>query len=204
MRSAQEAGPRLTIVHDDTSTAKLWLTGAIVLLLASVVRHAVHPNHEAFVGGIAGGLVLAVAFVATFEKSLFTIDGASRMISWEKHRLLRHRQGVLPYDAVQGVVAETPLGDSGVPSRRIVLLTRQGDLPLATAYCPDHDDECLAIAARMRAHLGLAGRDALVDEIRPLVAAGRTLDAIRMLRQRRKLSLTEARRTIAEMQETRP
>ena len=108
----------------------------------------------------------------------------------------RTRSGSIPFDQVAGVFAEQPIGDSGIPSRRVVLRTVGGSIvPLTTGYRPDVDGEILKASERIRIMVA-RGETAPPTEIESLIAAHRTIDAIRRLRERDGLSLEDAKRAI--------
>ena len=95
------------------------------------------------------------------------------------------------FDEIEHVAVRTALGsDSVAPSQRIVLLTRNGELPLAASYSPS--DAHAENAERLRVFLGQAQAEPLTSSVNTLVASGHNLDAIRELRLQRDMSLTDA------------
>ncbi|MFP5211809.1 MAG: SRPBCC domain-containing protein, partial [Acidobacteriota bacterium] len=122
----------------------------------------------------------------------FVFDLRHRMVDWSRRRALSRKRGTVPFDSIRAVVAQTPIGDHGIPSRRIALLTHEGELPLSVAYSPDNGNECLRIAAELNRAIGRPTDDPLSHSLRGAVEAGRSLEAIRLLRQERPMSLGAA------------
>jgi hypothetical protein len=100
------------------------------------------------------------------------------------------------------VLVERPIGDDGAPSRRIVLRRTAGEsIPMTVGYRPDADGAVLHIANRIRTLLGHDIDATHMSNVRALIAAGETIDAIRILREEEGLSLTDAKRRIDELTE---
>jgi molybdopterin-binding protein len=104
---------------------------------------------------------------------------------------------------VKSVIAPTPIGDNGIPSRRVVLITDDGELPICTAFTPDIDDEYLTIATRLNNVMkGQISEDSVGDCVQALVQAGKIMDAIRMQRTDKNMPLTEAHEMVAKLKAT--
>ena len=123
---------------------------------------------------------------------------------WRRRWALRQRSGSIPFGSVQSVLVERPIGDDGTPSRRIVLKTIAGeDIPMTVGYRPDADGAVVHIASRIRVILGHDSRATHVDNVLTLMAAGKTIDAIRILREEEGLSLLDAKRRIEELTQSK-
>jgi hypothetical protein len=145
----------------------------------------------------AAGTCLLVAIVF-LERAWFQFAPATRIVTWRRRWALRQRSGSIPFGSVQSVLVERPIGDDGTPSRRIVLKAIAGeDIPMTVGYRPDADGAVLHIASRIRALLGHGTTH--LDNVRALVAAGKIIDAIRILREEEGLSLLDAKRRIEEL-----
>jgi len=112
-------------------------------------------------------------------------------------RFLRRRGGAIPFDAVREVAVESPLGDEGIPSRRV---------PLTVVFEPDPSDVRLQLGDEIRRVIGAedpvaASDDALMASVRAAVRAGDDLEAIRLLRGSRDLGLTAAKDLVDEIKE---
>jgi ribosomal protein L7/L12 len=73
------------------------------------------------------------------------------------------------------------------------------DLPVTVGYRPDGDGSVLHIASRIRALLGHDSDETHLHNVRALIAAGKTIDAIRVLREEEGLSLVDAKRRVEEL-----
>ena len=151
----------------------------------------------------AAGTCLLVAIVF-LERAWFQFALATRIVTWRRRWALRQRSGSIPFGAVQSVLVERPIGDDGTPSRRIVLKTIAGeDIPMTVGYRPDADGAVVHIASRIRVILGHDSRATHVDNVLTLMAAGKTIDAIRILREEEGLSLLDAKRRIEELTQSK-
>ena len=121
-------------------------------------------------------------------------------------RFLRRRGGAIPFDAVREVAVESPLGDEGIPSRRVVLVLEDRRVPLTVVFEPDPSDVRLQLGDEIRRVIGAedpvaASDDALMASVRAAVRAGDDLEAIRLLRGSRDLGLTAAKDLVDEIKE---
>lgn len=156
-----------------------------------------HPNHERMIG-LIGASITCLLFLLLSETSDFIFDAGTGRLSWTRRVGLVRRAGTVPFEAIEHVVIRTALGsDSVAPSQRIVLLTRNGELPLTASYSPS--DAHAENAERLLAFLGRTRGDHLLDSVNALVAAGRDVDAIRELRLARGMSLTDAHAEVARI-----
>lgn len=99
------------------------------------------------------------------------------------------------------MVAEVPIGDTGVPNRRVALHLADGSvLPITVGYQPDSDGEIARTAERIRRALGQPSDLPPADAARLMVERGQVVDAIKALRAGEGLSLTDAKRRAEELQ----
>ena len=200
MKVWREADGRVIVTHDDAGWARLLLVGAAIFLALAAYTFLGDPsNTERAWGSLGAFATCLLAGLVLFERSRFVVDPRTRVITWRRRRAVSRREGTLPFDQVNAVAVQTPIGDDGTPSRRIAFMTEEGELPISVAYAPDPDDECLAIADQLRGALGHAAGPGIAVNVRALVAAGRTMDAIRQLRQEQGLSLEDAKRQVDEL-----
>ena len=151
----------------------------------------------------AAGTCLLVAIIV-LERAWFQFVPATRIVTWRRRWALRQRSGSIPFGSVQSVLVERRIGDDGTPSRRIVLKTATGDdIPMTVGYRPDADGAVLHIASRIRMLLGQGSDATHMPNVRALIAAGKTIDAIRILREEEGLSLLDAKRRIEELSQSK-
>ena len=103
-------------------------------------------------------------------------------------------------------MVERPLGDEGTPSRRINLRTVDGaEIPLTVGYQTDSDGAILKTADQIRALLGQKAEEqhssdqGHLADVSTLVAAGKMIEAIKVLREAEGISLTDAKQRVDEL-----
>jgi hypothetical protein len=156
------------------------------------------PDMEKVKGGLVGFGILEFAFLLYYEKSVFVFDTNSQWMRWTRYRFFRWKSGQLPFSQISNAVLQTQMGDhSGTPSRRIVLLTTEGKLPLTITYQPDEVQE--TIAERIRALLKKPPETLVSDSLVEMVKQRRTIEAVRLLRHEEGFSLTEAKNFVDDI-----
>jgi len=201
MKVEEPVDGTLIITYDSSGLTKLMLgVMALILCVAAYDLLIGTRGTDRLVALLASaGICLAIGIVF-LERTWFEFAGATRLITWRRRWALRERSGTLPFAAVQSVLVETPLGDDGTPSRRISLRTKDGaGIPITVGYRPDPDRAVLQLANRIRTLLGHGADETGAADVRALVGAGRTIDAIRVLRQEEGLSLVEAKERVDEL-----
>ena len=156
-----------------------------------------HPNRDRTIG-LIGASITCLLFLLLSETSNFVFDARTRRLTWDRRVGFLRRSGSIPFEEIEHVVIRTALGsDSVAPSQRIVLLTRNGELPLSASFSPS--DEYAANAEGLRTFLGRTQVDPLSASVEALVLAGRDMDAIRELRHGRGMSLADAKAEVARI-----
>ena len=194
----------IVVTYDSTRLTWLLVAAAAVCLLVA--------GYDVFIGargterllGLFGGagtcLLVAIVFL---ERASFHFSPATRIVTWRRRWALRDRSGRTPFNAIQSVLVERPIGDDGTPSRRIVLKTMEGDIPITVGYRPDGDGAVLHIASRLRGMLGHDTGASHLINVQALIAAGKTIEAIRVLREEERLSLVDAKRRVEELTQSK-
>jgi hypothetical protein len=199
MKADEAPDGTLVVSYDGSALTKVLLAVAAMFLgLAGYDTLLGTRGTDRVFGLVASAGGLAGAGLMFLEWTRFEFAPATRTVTWQRRWALRRRQGALAFGDIGAVLAERPIGDDGTPSRRIVLKATGGDVPITVGYQADPDGEVVAIADRIR---GLLGQrvDPPVDDVRQLAEAGRLIDAIRVLREREGLSLTEAKQRLEEL-----
>jgi hypothetical protein len=132
------------------------------------------------------------------ERSRFAFDPKTRTVQWSRRWAWWSDEGSIPFSQIAEVLVDVPIGDDGEPSRRIVLrVAGRRDLPFTASYRVDGEGALLELGRRLRALLGHAvGGAPPRDDVEALVRAGRTIDAVKRLRESKGCSLSEAAREI--------
>jgi len=191
----------ILVTYDSTRLTRLMLAAGGVCLVTAGYDVFIGARGADRLAGLLGaaGTCLLVAIVF-LERAWFQFAPATRIVMWRRRWALRQRSGSIPFGSVQSVLVERPIGDDGTPSRRIVLKTIAGeDIPMTVGYRPDADGAVLHIASRIRVLLGHDSGATHMHNVQALIAAGKTIDAIRILREEEGLSLLDAKRRIEEL-----
>ena len=197
----ERADGAVVVSYDGT-----WLTRVTFILAVLFLGVAAYDvfigtrGTDRLVALLASAATCAVAAAVLLEVSHFEFVPASKTLTWRRRWGFRQHSGSLPFASIQSVLVERPIGDQGVPSRRLTLRTTDGQqIPITVGYRPDGDAVALQIASRIRALLGHAAEESRTGHVKALVAAGKTVEAIRVLREEEGLNLTEAKRRVDEL-----
>jgi len=200
MQALTDFDGTLVLTHDSAWLSKL-LFGLAALLIAT-------GGYDYFVGvrgtdrliAILGGVATcALGGLVTLERAHFRLSPRAGTIVWSRRWGFRRRSGSLSFEDVKSIVAERPLGDDGIPSRRIVLHTRDGrTIPVTVGYSQDGGGDMLRIAEQIGLMVGSGGGKPS-DALQSLIDAGQIIDAVKLLRETRGLTITEAKAEIEAM-----
>lgn len=202
MLRTEESHDALVIETNEASFVRLFGAIGLALLAWAAYQMFRYPSfwrREQFGGTLAGVAVCAVALLAMYERTRFVFDGRARELRWMRKRALHETGGTIPFADITAITAPRPIGDDGAPSRRAEIVTRAGVVPLTVAFSPDLGEEKLGLAERLRAFVVVVERDALdaLDaNVMALLRAGSEMDAIRALREQRKIGLLEAKELV--------
>jgi hypothetical protein len=159
------------------------------------------------------GSLVPFAGAALLEKVEFAFDVAQRRLRWRRRSLFRGISGELGFDAISdAVVRERLERHSGTkfaretPAYYVALVTSRGDLRLSDRMYADQRPQA-EIAAAIRRAIGRSSAAPVVveEDIARLAAAGETITAIKLARERLGLGLTEAKQHVDALSgKTRP
>ncbi len=205
MNLETEPEGRVILSYDGTGTARLLFLLAVAFLgVAAYARFLERGADDRMIGSLAGFAICAIAGLALVERSRFDFDPRGCVITWRRRWGWSVREGTMAFDRVRAVAVQTPIGDHGVPSRRLALvLIEGGEIPLTVGYRSDVADEFPALAERVRGVLGLEQQIGLAGYLQQLVNAGQTLEAIKLIRERDDVSLEEAKHRLDELRDRR-
>ncbi len=197
------------IIKDDTDELVIEVSSrlakgsgfaALFLVAFPLVQFLLHKrmDEERLIGFIGGAVTSGLVYLVAYESSLFAFDSRTRLLTWRRKRSLSKKQGTLPFGRIEQVILESAIGNTKYsPKHRVMLRTGEGELPLSIDY--EHNEINQTLAERIRSRLGLSPESLVIDSVQSLVERGLTIDAIRLLREKRGLSLTEAKSLIAQM-----
>jgi hypothetical protein len=205
MHITRETPQELVVVHGSIWLSVLCAAAGLVLTCVAIVQ--CKPK-----GLLAAGLFLLFAALSA-RHITFTFDNMQRLVSWTGRKLFKVESGIIRFDDITDITVEALAGDTGI-TRRLAILTPRGSTPMAYAYSG------VGNLARMRAEIlefikpgsyvpasepGILSDGIPADlesSIRSLLAQGRKIDAVALLRSRGHIGLTEAVSRIEEFDAT--
>lgn len=162
-------------------------------------------------GFYAGAFLLFFA-VVWLRRTTFTFDGQQRIVRWTARRMLKTSSGQIPFDDICDRIVDTMPGQNGITLYRISIVTAQGTVPIEASYSGNRDlhnrvrEAILTfvhpgqrVPAVERASLSVLDDSMLSN----LLAQGRKVEAIRLLRSAENLSLAAATARVEAMEEER-
>lgn len=157
-----------------------------------------HRHNDERMLGLAGAIFTCMVFLAVYERSDFCFDARHRLLSWSRRMGPLHSAGQLHFDQIRSVSMETAMGQSRYyPKHRVVLQTASGVIPLKNSY--QNDEMNAVILEKIRAYLDMPADPDRTDSVFALIAARRDIEAIKLLRETRHLSLNEAHAEVARI-----
>jgi hypothetical protein len=145
---------------------------------------------------LAGGLVsvLALSLAAFVPDRTFVFEPALGRMTWARKRLIGSRRGTTPLTDIRDVTLQVDQDNDPrrrLLSYRVVLVTREGSMPLSSGREFDRE-VCERLVARIR-ELSRDPRSSPASTIASLAAAGQIIDAVILARRDRGMGLAEAR-----------
>ena len=201
MTTTEEANGSILLSYDSSRWTKWLIGGTLLMLVTAAYDYFIGARRDdRLIGLLAGAATLALTALAILEQSRFRLDPVSRLIEWEQRWGFRRRAGVTPFADVTHVSVERPIGDTGVPSRRLVLHLADGTLlPVTVGYKPDVDEAIAKAGEMVRRVLGQNPAPSPAESARVLVEQGRSVEAVKILVEREGLSLTEAKTRVDQI-----
>jgi hypothetical protein len=201
MKVEELANGSLVVTYDGSPLAKFMLVFMVLFLGTAAYDVFVGARGtDRLIGLLGAAATCLLVSIVFLETARFEFAGATHLVTWRRRWGLRERSGTMPFSAIQSVMVERPMGDDGTPSRRISLRTADGTgIPLTVGYRPDADGVILKIADRIRVVLGHKVEERRLDDVEALVASGKTIEAIKVLRETDGLSLTDAKQRVEEL-----
>ena len=201
MDTREDADGSLVLTYDSSLWTK-WLIGATLVLLGTAAYDYFigARGDQRLIGLLAGAATTALSALVVLEQSTFRVDPRSRLIEWEQRWGFRRRAGITTFADIKHVSAERPIGDSGVPSRRVCLHLADGSLlPVTVGYRTDADQKITKAAEALRTALGQDAVPSPAESARVMIEQGRTVEAIKILVEREGLSLADAKHRVDQI-----
>lgn len=187
------------VTFEESAIVLPLIFGAAALFLAYQVIMAyvaVPPELGDIAGASVTGLVFFGAAVFFAERSIFAFDPRVGTLFWRRANIFTRRSGKISFGDITGVELQSMSGGKAVPSYRIMLRARSGDVPMTRGYSGG-PKKWQPIAERIQAIMGESTDGTPLDSgIEGLVRDGRIIDAVRQLRDAEGLSLEDAKAEI--------
>ena len=201
MDTREDTDGSLVLTYDSSLWTK-WLIGATLVLIGTAAYDYFigARGDQRLIGLLAGAATTALSALVMLEQSTFRVDPRSRLIEWEQRWGFRRRAGITTFADIKHVSAERPIGDSGVPSRRVCLHLADGSLlPVTVGYRTDADQKITKAAEALRTVLGQDAVPSPAESARVMIEQGRTVEAIKILVEREGLSLADAKHRVDQI-----
>lgn len=195
MRVKRETPTELVVAE-----STIWISTICAIAAAALLYSLRNQVHK------LGGLLMAgflLAFAAGFVlKTQVIFNAMERTASWSRRRLFWLKSGTIPFDAIQDIGMDSSVGNHGVLTYRLTIVTAQGTIPMSDSYSGGKESKT-EMRERILRFLGKEAVSANEDDessIRSLLAQGRKIDAIQLLRSSRNISLTEAKQRVESIE----
>ncbi|HEX4739139.1 MAG TPA: hypothetical protein VH331_16435 [Allosphingosinicella sp.] len=194
MRIIEDNPSRLVLRERSLWVSFVCFGAALFLVVGSAFAH------EGSQPLLPAGL-FAVFGLAFLRSSDVAVDKTRRTCTVRRRDMLRVTRLELGFDAIDDVLVDSRT-DAEAPGNfvcRLSLATKDGLVPLSAVYQPDLDHYQAIRDALVKTLFPGRHAPAAADPVRTLLAAGRLIDAVALLRTRDRLGLTEARAKAEEM-----
>jgi hypothetical protein len=198
MRIASQSPTELVVRDSNTWISALCASVALALILFGIVK--AQPNT------FAGAAFFLLCGIIGARTTAFTFDGVRRVVQWNGYKPFKRASGAIPFDDIADVTVETMSDGGDSTTYRLALITAHGNVPMAYVYTSSGDGYAalrgqilgfirpgLAVTALPDTAINADGIPADLDSsIRSLLNQRRKIDAIKLLRSRVRIGLTEA------------
>jgi hypothetical protein len=152
---------------------------------------------------VVAGLFALFALVS-LSRMTFVFDRMQRRVRYKGRKLFKTESGTIPFDEIADIGTEA-IGGADGPSYRLAILTPQGSVPMAYSYGGNsqrYESLRKTILAFVKPEAAASGSSAAGNDpsIRSLLAQGRKIDAITLVRTRESLGLTQAVERVNEVE----
>ena len=188
-----ENSPNRVVLRDRTAWISFVCGGAAVIIAAIAISRG-EPK------ALISAALFAMFAIAFLRTSDVIFDKVARSYTLRRRDMWRVTRKVIPFASIKDVLIDTMVSDApGATFYRLSLSTSEGDVPFSVSYEADADRFEQMRSVLVNAIFGQASAPPLQDPVRALVAAGRSIDAISLLRQREGIGLTEAKARIDDI-----
>ena len=165
------------------------------------------------------GLLTASFFLfcaMMFDRRMtFTFDAMQRVVRWRGKKFFKVESGTIPFDDITDIGTEATPGSESGTCFRLTIITREGSVPMAYSYS-SRTDAYASLRQQILDFIhpgsympspspGILSSGIPADlepSIRSLLAQGRKIDAVELLRSTQHIGLTDAMSRINALGQT--
>ena len=179
------------------------LTGAALLCAVPIFRSWLNGGttpHDAT--PLIGSAMFLIGAFFSYERNRFAFDPHLKEVRWSRRSLMAKDEGRMPFSCLRSLTVQTAIGSTKTtPLVRLALVTDERDIPLSMAYAGGmrREYEELAIRIRRVMQMNAEPTDLLLDSLRAALAQGRKLDAIKLVRMTKDVTLEEAQQFVEQL-----
>jgi hypothetical protein len=192
MRIARQTPTELVTVDSTLWVSCLCAVGAAFCLYSLMIH------------GYRLGETLLAVFLLVFAsgfalKTRFVFNAMQRTASWSRRRFLFWaKSGTIAFDAIQDIGMDSSAAARGVLTYRLTIVTAQGTVPMSDNFSggKQRKDELREKILLFVGKKASSANEANESSLRSLLAQGRKIEAIELLKSSRNISLTEAKQMV--------
>ena len=143
---------------------------------------------------LAGALLLFVVGAIAFKKSVFDFDLEKRDLKWRRTGTFGRKGGTVPFGEIRSAVIQIhSVGRS--PTYRLALMIGGEELPITENYSAGARERCETVRSAIykALQIDISPEAAGENDILEMARRGWKIQAMTLARQRRKMSLAEAK-----------
>jgi hypothetical protein len=199
--------PQELVVEDSSLWFSYLCAGSALFIIYFSIR-------EDKINGLLTASFFLFSAIVAASRTTFTFDAMQRVVRWRGKKFFKVKSGTIPFDDITDIGTESSDSDGGT-CYRLTILTREGCVPMAYGYSGSAD----AYAALRQQILdfvrpgsytpspppGILSSGIPADlepSIRSLLAQGRKIDAVTLLRSTQHIGLTDAMSRIEALRQT--
>lgn len=172
------------------------LAWMLIMVFFFVKSYLEVPRNMRDVYGSAGvSLFLFFAYAMFYERAVFNFNKISKQLIWKRKRFFKVNEGIVSFSNIKNVVLQNSMSGDSTPNTRIMISTDEQQIPLTSSYIGD-DNLCIKIAKKIRQAVNHPDRDLVIESVEEMIRNGQDMEAIRLLRIEKGLSLVEAKEEI--------
>src|SRR5262245_26609334 len=106
----------IVVTYDSLVLTRVMLAATVLLLAVAGYDVSIGTRGTERLAGLLGSaatcLLVAIVFL---ERVRFEFASGSRMATWRRRWALQQRTGSIPFESIQSIRVERPIGDEGTP-----------------------------------------------------------------------------------------